>query len=65
MLKKFAPNDTPFSSCGDDTIPIKKCLISGYFGNAAKLSNTGGYMTVRGRNEVTAHPLSVIARYHN
>jgi ATP-dependent RNA helicase DDX35 len=49
-------------SCGDDTVTIRKCLVNGYFSNAAKLSSSGDYMTVRGSNHVVAHPTSIIAR---
>ena len=62
MLKGFAPKGTPFSSCGDDHVAILKCLISGFFGNAAKLSSSGNYLTVRGGVAVTTHPTSIISR---
>ena len=63
MLKRFAPKGTPFASCGDDDVTVRKCLISGYFANAAKLASTGDYLTVRGNTSVSIHTHSVIARY--
>ena len=65
MLKGFSPKGTPFSSCGEDMITVRKCLVAGYFGNVAKLSSNGQYLTVRGNVSVTPHPNSVIARYDN
>jgi hypothetical protein len=62
MLRGFAEKGTPFSSCGDDHVTVRKCLVSGYFSNAAKLSSSGDYVTVRGNIPVTAHPNSIIAR---
>ena len=63
MLKRFAPKGTPFASCGDDDVTLRKCLISGYFANAAKLASTGDYLTVRGNTSVSIHTHSVISRY--
>jgi hypothetical protein len=63
MLKRFSPKGTPFASCGDDDVTVRKCLIAGYFANAAKLASTGDYLTVRGNTSVSIHTHSVIARY--
>lgn len=63
MLKKFAPDGAAFSSCGDDTEAPRKCLVSGYFANAAQLGNDGLFHMVRGRTKVTVHPSSVLLRF--
>ena len=62
MLKEFCPKGTPFASCGEDNITLRKCLISGYFSNVAKLSSNGQYRTVRGNVSVSTHPNSVFSR---
>jgi HrpA-like RNA helicase len=63
MLKRFAPPGTAFASCGEDTVTVRKCLVAGYFANAAQLGSDGRYYTIRGKNAVEVHPNSVIARY--
>ena len=63
MLQRFAPIDTPLSSCGDDTVAVRKCLVAGYFAHAAQLGSDGRYWTVRGRHPVAVHSLSVLARF--
>jgi ATP-dependent RNA helicase DDX35 len=47
MLKRFGPEGGIISSCGDDTVAIRKSLISGYFANAAQLGSDGKYRTLR------------------
>ena len=47
------------ASCGDDVDAIKKCLISGYFKNIAKLGNDGTYYTLKGNQSVTIYNSSV------
>lgn len=51
------------ASCGNDTVAIRKCLVAGYFINAAKLCADGKYRTVRGNVEVEPHASSVYASY--
>jgi ATP-dependent RNA helicase DDX35 len=63
MLKRFAPEGAAFASCGQDSVAIRKCLIAGFFANAAQLGSDGQYYTVRGKNAVTPHPTSVLARF--
>ena len=62
MLISFCP-DTPISSCQEDTVTIRKCLVSGFFANACKLGHQGKYVTVRGDVVVSVHQQSVLARY--
>lgn len=47
-------------SCKDDSRAVRRCLISGYFANVARLE-PDGYRTLRGRVLVVAHPQSVLA----
>lgn len=63
MLKRFGPDGTMISSCGEDTVAIRKSLISGYFANAAQLGSDGKYRTLRGHTPVLPHHTSVIARF--
>jgi ATP-dependent RNA helicase DDX35 len=65
MLKRLSKDDTysMSSSCGEDTVILRKCIISGYFDHAAQLGNDGKYCTVRGRIKVAVHSSSVLARY--
>jgi HrpA-like RNA helicase len=51
------------ASCGDDHETVRKCLVCGYFANAAQLGSGGKYWTVRGRVPVSLHPTSVLARF--
>ena len=44
-LKRFGID--PNVSCGTDSIPIRKCIVSGFFKNAAKMLPDGSYTSVR------------------
>ncbi|CAG8812853.1 43026_t:CDS:10, partial [Gigaspora margarita] len=47
-LKKYLDRfEVPIESCGNDTVKIRKCLISGYFSQAAKMMPDGSFRTVR------------------
>lgn len=40
--------DLPMNmSCGDDSVAVRKCLLSGYFGSIGKLTNAGTYCSLR------------------
>ncbi|CAG8652276.1 2731_t:CDS:10, partial [Ambispora leptoticha] len=56
-LKRF---DVPLESCGNDTVKIRKCLVSGYFANAAKMMPDGTFRTIRDNVELHVHPSSVL-----
>jgi len=62
-LSSHSADGQPLSSCGEDSVAIRKCLVSGYFANVAQLSPDGNYRTVRGQRAVTPHPSSVFANY--
>ncbi|CAG8637485.1 7426_t:CDS:2, partial [Dentiscutata heterogama] len=48
QLKKFLDRfEVPIESCGNDTVKIRKCLISGYFSQAAKMMPDGSFRTIR------------------
>lgn len=61
-LRRFKPKNRPFSSCGDDEKTVLRCVLSGYFGNCARLMSNGNYRTVRGRREITVHPKAMIVQ---
>ncbi len=45
---QFYRRDVPFDcSCGDDTVAVRKCLLSGYFASVAKLNSSGTYTSLR------------------
>lgn len=51
------------SSCGTDTVSIRKCLIAGYFSHAAKLESDGFYRTIRGKVKVEPHTSSILSHF--
>lgn len=70
MLKSYASKrqsltgeDRGITSCEEDDEIVRKCLVCGYFANAAQLGAGGKYWTVRGRIPVSLHPTSVLARF--
>lgn len=44
-------------------VTFRRCIVAGYFQNAARLGADGGYRTVRGGLPVRLHPSSVYARF--
>ncbi|KAF0443358.1 P-loop containing nucleoside triphosphate hydrolase protein [Gigaspora margarita] len=60
-LKKYLDRfEVPIESCGNDTVKIRKCLISGYFSQAAKMMPDGSFRTVRDNVILYVHPSSVL-----
>lgn len=71
-LKKFK---VPIVSCKDDLDTIRKCVVSGYFSNAAQKQPDGSYKSIRGgqvrriKSRVLnvkimhIHPSSVLFKY--
>ena len=47
-------------SAEGDVDKIRKCIVSGFFPNAAYLHPSGVYKTVRGNHELSIHPTSVL-----
>lgn len=56
-LQRFS---IPLKSCGGDTTPIRRCLVSGYFKNAAKFAPDGTYTLLRENTRLHVHPSSVM-----
>lgn len=50
----------PLVSADGDLEKVQKCIVSGFFANAAKLQADGSYRTIRGNYSLHVHPLSVI-----
>ena len=63
LVQRALGPDAPLCSCGDDSVALRKCIVSGFFGNAAQLEPNGHYRTVRGGAHVQLHSSSVLARY--
>lgn len=63
MLRSFAEDGCVISSSEQDYVAIKKCIVSGYFGNAARLAPDGRYVTIRGGQSVSLHSTSVLAKF--
>ncbi|CAG8828164.1 20304_t:CDS:2, partial [Racocetra persica] len=60
-LKKYLDRfEVPLESCGNDTVKIRKCLISGYFSQAAKMMPDGSFRTIRDNVVLYVHPSSVL-----
>lgn len=47
-------------SCKGDSICIRKCLTSGYFGFAAKMQSDGSYRSIREQAHLYVHPSSIM-----
>ncbi|OXB52549.1 UNVERIFIED_CONTAM: hypothetical protein H355_005658, partial [Colinus virginianus] len=43
-----------------DPDPVLRCIVSGFFANAAKFHSTGAYRTIRDDHELHIHPTSVL-----
>eukprot|EP00124_Ichthyophonus_hoferi_P002617 Ihof_evm5s186 gene=Ihof_evmTU5s186 len=52
----------PLVSCGNNDVMIRKCLVSGFFANAARLCADGMYVTLRGSQKLSIHPSSILYR---
>jgi len=56
-LKHFG---IPLLSSKEDTVAIRKCIVSGFFANAAQLQPDATYRTIRGSQILCIHPSSVL-----
>nr|XP_045742214.1 probable ATP-dependent RNA helicase DHX35 [Mirounga angustirostris] len=43
-----------------DPDPVLRCIVSGFFANAARFHSTGAYRTIRDDHELHIHPASVL-----
>jgi ATP-dependent RNA helicase DDX35 len=53
-------------SCGNEGTErqrVLRCVVSGFFANAARLGSDGAYRTVRDRRVVAVHPSSVLSKF--
>ncbi|EDV25961.1 uncharacterized protein TRIADDRAFT_24419, partial [Trichoplax adhaerens] len=57
FMKKFK---LPLISCDDDPEAVCKCLVTGFFANAAKYCGDGCYRTIRDNHVLHIHPNSVL-----
>ncbi|XP_004698044.1 probable ATP-dependent RNA helicase DHX35 [Echinops telfairi] len=57
LLVKF---QVPKRSSEGDPDPVLRCIVSGFFANAARFHSTGAYRTVRDDHELHIHPASVL-----
>uniref|UniRef100_A0A2K6G1P8 RNA helicase n=1 Tax=Propithecus coquereli TaxID=379532 RepID=A0A2K6G1P8_PROCO len=57
LLVKF---QVPKKSSEGDPDPVLKCIVSGFFANAARFHSTGAYRTIRDDHELHIHPASVL-----
>ncbi|GAB5029679.1 atp-dependent rna helicase dhx35 isoform x1 [Nannochloropsis oceanica] len=62
-LERYKPAGSVFASCCEDTEALRRCIVAGFFFNAARLQSDGRYYTVRGEHPVALHPASVLAKY--
>eukprot|EP00039_Didymoeca_costata_P018048 m.331944 g.331944 ORF g.331944 m.331944 type:complete len:709 (-) comp16824_c0_seq1:2032-4158(-) len=56
-LRRFK---VPLVSCDGDEDAIMRCIVSGYFANAARLGLDGKYRTIRDDQTLQVHPSSVL-----
>ncbi|MBZ3869473.1 putative ATP-dependent RNA helicase DHX35 [Sciurus carolinensis] len=57
LLVKF---QVPKKSSEGDPDPVLRCIVSGFFANAARFHSTGAYRTIRDDHELHIHPASVL-----
>uniref|UniRef100_A0A8D1EJI0 RNA helicase n=1 Tax=Sus scrofa TaxID=9823 RepID=A0A8D1EJI0_PIG len=57
LLVKF---QVPKKSSEGDPDPVLRCIVSGFFANAARFHSTGVYRTIRDDHELHIHPASVL-----
>ncbi|OWZ35392.1 ATP-dependent RNA helicase DDX35 [Cryptococcus neoformans AD2-60a] len=61
QLKKYMERfKIPIVSCEGDAVRLRKCLVSGYFKNAAKMMPDGTYRSARENAPLHVHPSSVM-----
>eukprot|EP00002_Diphylleia_rotans_P021255 TRINITY_DN413_c0_g1_i4.p1 TRINITY_DN413_c0_g1~~TRINITY_DN413_c0_g1_i4.p1 ORF type:complete len:135 (-),score=28.20 TRINITY_DN413_c0_g1_i4:45-449(-) len=55
-------HEKPIVSAQGDHEKIRRCIVSGFFANAAKLAPDGSYRTIKDNYPVNIHPNSVLFR---
>ncbi|XP_040837404.1 probable ATP-dependent RNA helicase DHX35 isoform X1 [Ochotona curzoniae] len=60
LKKLLAKFQVPKTSSRGDPDPVLRCIVSGFFANAARFHSTGAYRTIRDDHELHIHPASVL-----
>ncbi|RKP19117.1 P-loop containing nucleoside triphosphate hydrolase protein [Rozella allomycis CSF55] len=60
IIKYMKRLDIPKNTCEIDTIFIRKCLVCGFFANAAKAQPDGSYKSIKDGITLHIHPNSVL-----
>ena len=60
LLKYLLRFNLPLKSCKQDVDMVRRCIVRGFFANAAKLHVDGKYRTIRGDHILAVHPSSVL-----
>lgn len=60
LLKYLQRFGLPIASCQNDADCVRRCIVRGFFSNAAKLHLDGQYHTIRGSHVLAVHPSSVL-----
>ncbi|KAK3753320.1 hypothetical protein QZH41_015258 [Actinostola sp. cb2023] len=61
QLKKLLVHfHIPILSCDGDADQVCRCIVTGFFANAARLDATGSYRTIRDNHSLYIHPNSVL-----
>ncbi|XP_004687439.1 PREDICTED: probable ATP-dependent RNA helicase DHX35 isoform X2 [Condylura cristata] len=61
QLKKLLVRfQVPKISSEGDPDPVLRCIVAGFFANAARFHSTGAYRTIRDDHELHIHPASVL-----
>ncbi|OQR94125.1 pre-mRNA-splicing factor ATP-dependent RNA helicase, partial [Thraustotheca clavata] len=59
-VKRFGSQDKRIQSCGENPESLLRCIVAGYFANAAKLHGSATYRTIKDGRIVHVHPTSVL-----
>lgn len=62
LLKYLERFSIPLASCGEATVPIRKCLLTGYFAQVARKKPDNTYISLRDGTTLEIHPTSVFWR---
>ncbi|KAJ3373930.1 hypothetical protein GGF31_008815 [Allomyces arbusculus] len=60
LTKFLAKYDLPLTSCDGDSEIIRKCLLRGFFANAAAVNPDGSYRSLRDGSALWIHPSSAL-----
>eukprot|EP00002_Diphylleia_rotans_P021254 TRINITY_DN413_c0_g1_i3.p1 TRINITY_DN413_c0_g1~~TRINITY_DN413_c0_g1_i3.p1 ORF type:complete len:663 (-),score=132.26 TRINITY_DN413_c0_g1_i3:375-2363(-) len=62
LTRYMKKHEKPIVSAQGDHEKIRRCIVSGFFANAAKLAPDGSYRTIKDNYPVNIHPNSVLFR---